>query len=55
LALEKNTALTAGIYSDPIRMSTHSGYIDDDHTTAKAVLYDYNNACGYFAMAPAPT
>ena len=35
-------------------MSTHSGMTDAGLVTGY-LMYDYNNACGFIAVAPAPT
>ena len=35
-------------------MSTHSGMTDAGVIT-DYLMYDYNNACGFIAVAPAPT
>ena len=35
-------------------MSTHSGMADSNSDVADYLMYDYNNACGFIAIAPTP-
>ena len=35
-------------------MSTHSGMADSTGLVSDYLMYDYNNACGFIAIAPKP-